>query len=211
MKKTINFKAIFKISIIVAAILFVVGVALHLIFGGQALAKFNLGFYLKALVAAVLVLGLTMIYFLIRFKKPGVKMALYSALGATVNALVALALTVICRANFGDITFALMLFAVVLTYITFVVFAYSYNVKPANRRKKDEPVVDAYSVAADKTFKTLLPMIIIILALAVATFIISAIFGAKILLLYVLPAIITVVFSVIFTIAVSCRLFADKA
>ncbi len=211
MKKSINFKGLNKISLIIAAVLVVVGIVLHLIFGSYSLGKFGVGFYLKALVAAVLVLGLTMIYFLIRFKKPGVKMALCSALGATVSAVTAFALTVICRANFGDITFALMLFAVVLSYITFVIFAYSFSVKPANRRKKDEPSVDAYSVAADKTFKTMRPVAVIILALIIATLIISAIFGAKIILLYVLPAILTAVFSVVFTIAVSCRLFADKA
>lgn len=216
MKKTINFRGLQKISLIVAAALVVIGTVMHIIFGGHTFAAYSfanlgIGFYLKAVVAAVLVLALVLIYFLIRFKKAGVAMALFSTLGAVINALVAFALTVICRANLGDITFALMLFAVILSYITFVVFGYIFSAKKTVRKKKGEPEADNYNESANKTFATMLSVLVVIVLVLVATFVVAAVFGAKVLVLYALPAILTAVFSVFFTVAFTCRLFADKA
>ncbi|MBQ8000583.1 MAG: hypothetical protein IJ298_05120 [Ruminococcus sp.] len=215
MKKSINFASLSKLMLIIAAAVVVAGIALLAILGGNTFAYCsfaNLSFSLvaKVAVAAVLVCALVLVYFVIRFKKSGVMMAVVSTIGAAVNALVAFALCIICRANLSDMAFAVVLFAVALSYITFVLFAHSFT-KKTSRKKAAEPEVDAFSVAADKVWQLMVIMLILICVVIVAAFVASLVFSAWVLALYALPAILTAVFSVLFTLSFTCKLYADKA
>ncbi len=214
MKKTINFASLSKLMLILAAAIVVAGALLLVIIGGNTVAPFtftNLSFSLviKAVVAAVLVCALVLIYFLIRFKKEGVKMALIATAGASVNALVAFALCVICRASLSDMTFAVILLAVALSFITFILFAYSFT-KKTSRKKTAETDVDAFSVAANKVWQIMLLMLVLTCVVLVAAFVASLIYSAGVLALYALPAILTAVFSVLFSLSFTCKLYADK-
>lgn len=216
MKKTINFASLSKLLLIIAAAVVVAGALVLAIIGGRTYAPYtvsNLSFTLviKAVVAAVLVCALVLVYFLIRFKKSGVKMALTASAGAAVNALVAFAFCIICRANLSDMAFAVVLFAVALSYITFVLFAYSFANKKPTRKKTAEPEVDMFSVAANNVWQIMLIMLALICVVIIGAFVVSLIFGAGVFALYALPVILTAVFSVLFTLSVTCKLYADKA
>ncbi len=214
MKKTINFPSLSKLMLILAAAIVVAGALLLAIIGGNAPASFtfaNLSFSLviKAVVAAVLVCALVLIYFFIRFKKSGIKMALIATSGAAVNALVAFALCIICRASLCDMAFAVILLAVALSFITFILFAYSFT-KKTSRKKAAESEVDAFSVAANKVWQIMLIILVLLCAVLVAAFVASLIYSAGVLALYALPAILTAVFSVLFTLSFTCKLYADR-
>ncbi len=214
MKKTINFAALSKLVLIIAAAVVAAGALILAIFGGKTLAPYafadlSISLVIKAVVAAVLVCALVLVYFFIRFKKDGVKMALISTAGAAVNALVAFALCVICRASLSDMTFAVVLLAVALSYITFVIFAYSFT-KKVSRKKTAEVETDAFSTAANKVWQIMLVLLVLLCVVLVAAFVVSLIFSAGVFAFYALPAILTAVFSVVFTLAFTCKLYADK-
>lgn len=214
MKKTINFPSLSKLLLIIAAAIVVAGGLLLLIFGGNTSAHFafsNLSFSLviKAFVAALLVCALVLVYFLVRFKKSGIKMALIATAGASVNALVAFALCIICRASLSDMAFAVVLLSVALSFITFIIFAYSFT-KKTSRKKTAETEVDSFSVAANKVWQIMVIILVLICAVLAAAFVASLIYSAGVLALYALPAILTAVFSVLFTLSFTCKLYADK-
>lgn len=214
MKKSINFASLKKLMLIIAAAVVVAGTLVLALLGGRTFAPFtfsNLSFSLviKAVVAAVLVCALVLVYFLIRFKKSGVKMALIATGGAAVNALVAFALCIVCRANLSDMTFAVILFAVALSFITFILFAYSFT-KKTSRKKNAVAEVDSFAVAADKVWQIMQIMLVLICVVLLGAFVVSLIYGAGVFAFYALPAILTAVFSVLFTLSFTCKLYADK-
>ena len=214
MKKSINFASLSKLLLIVALAVVVAGIALLLILGGNTAAPFtfaNLSFTLviKAVVAAVLVCALVLLYFFIRFKKQGLKMALISTAGAAVNALVAFALCIVCRASLSDMVIAVVLLAFALSYVTFVIFAYKFT-KKTSRKKTAEVEVDAFSVAANKVWQIMFFMLVLVCATVAVAFVAALIYSAGVLALYALPAILAAVFSVLFTLSFTCKLYADK-
>ncbi|MBE6734384.1 MAG: hypothetical protein E7563_03455 [Ruminococcaceae bacterium] len=214
MKKSINFAKLSMIMFILAGAFVVAGVLLLVINGGNTFAPFtfaNLSFSLvvKALVAAVLTFALVLVYLLIRFKKQGVKMALISTLGASINALVAFALCILGRANLCNMALAVVLFAVALSYVTFIIFSYNFN-KKTSRKKNAESQEDAFSVATDKAWQVMKVVLILTTGVILAGFVAAIIYSAGVLALYGIPAILTAVFSVLFTLSYTCKLFADK-
>lgn len=211
----INFKNLFKPSIIISSAITVLGVLMLIIFGGKTSAEFttqNLRFSLfaRAFVASALTVLLTLIYFAIRFKKKGVFLSLFSALSALISGVVGFALCVICRAPLGGITFAVMLLGVFLSYITSVIFANNYTFGKASRKKKGSVATDNYTFAAEKTWISLVGVLALICIVLVVAFVLSLIFAVKAVPMYALPAIITSVFSVLQTIAVCGKLYTDK-
>lgn len=214
MKKSINFASLTKLMLVIAAAVVVAGALILAIFGSKTVNQYgfaNLSFSLviKAVVAAVLVCILVLIYFLIRFKKAGVSMALISTAGAAVNALVAFALCVIFRASLSDMAFAVVLLAVALSFITFIIFAYSFT-KKVSRKKTAEAETNAFSVAANKVWQIMFILLVLLCVVLVGAFVVSLIFSAGVFAFYAFPAIITAVFSVVFTLAFTCKLYAEK-
>lgn len=214
MKKTVNFASLTKLVLVIAAAVVLAGALVLAIFGGNTFvhygfANLTFGLVSRFIVAAVLICALVLIYFVIRFKKDGIKMSLISTAGAAVNALVAFAFCVICRANLGDMTFVVSLLAVILSYITFILFAYSYA-KKVSRKKTDEAEIDAFSVGANKVWSIMLLVLLLICVILLGAFVASLIYGAGVYALYAIPAILTAIFSVVSTLAFTCKLYADK-
>ncbi len=211
----INFSKLFKSTLIAAAAVTVIGVLLLVIFGGKTAATYTMqnlriSLFVKAFVASVLVLAATMLYFIIRFKKNGVFLGLYTAMSAVISAVVAFSVCVICRAPLGELTFALMLLAVMLSYITAVVFVNNFSAKNTSRKKSAAVADDNYTTAADKTWAVLRYLVTVICIVLVAAFVIALIFAVKAVPFYALPAIFVTVFSVIQTIAVGCKFYSAK-
>lgn len=212
----LNFSRLFKPALIICGALVLLGVLFLVLFSGGTFASFtmqNLRFSLfaKALVTAILVFVTTFIYFLIRFKKKGIFLAVFAALSSILSAVTAFALCVVCRAPLGEYTFALMLFAVVLSYSVSVVFADNLTGKKIVRKKNSESTEDIYAAAADNTWKNFVYIIAVICVVLASAFILSLVFAVKVVPMYALPAIIVTVFTVVQTIAVGCKLYASKA
>ncbi|MGN0453038.1 MAG: hypothetical protein ACI4GZ_04465 [Ruminococcus sp.] len=214
MNNTIKFSKLSKLLWIFAAAVMIAGLALLLIFGGGTapsftLANLELAVFIKALVAAVFVFALVLVFFLIRNKKQGLKMAIFSTVGAIVSAVAAFFLCIICRAPLGNFTFAVMLLSVALAYITFILLADSLSQK-TQRRGKAQAESDSFDAAANKVFRLMAFVLALIAIIVACGFVVSLIMGANILALYALPTILTAVFSVIFTLAFPAKLYCDK-
>ncbi len=212
----LNFNKLFKPALIISGALTLLGILFLLIFSGGTFASFTvqnlrLSLFVKAFVTALLVFATTLLYFLIRFKKKGMLLALFAAISAILSAVSAFALCVICRAPLGEYTFALMLFAVALSYAASVVFANNLTVKKNVRKKDAETSPDGYSTAAYLTWKNFVYIIAVICIVIIAAFVASLVFALKVVPMYALPAIIVSVFTVVQTIAVGCKLYASKA
>ena len=214
MKLSINFEKIFKPLLIIAASVVAAGILMLLIFSGKTEPQYtlnNLSFslFLKSFMTAVLVLLLTSVYFFIRFKKGGIMLGVYTALSAVVNSLVSFALCVITRAPLGGMTFAVIIISVLLTYMVAILFKNNLP-DPKNTKKSKKPSQDNYNTTAQKTFESLALVLAVSVAVVVIAFIISLIYGASALALYALPTIVSGLFSVVFTIGVSCNLYSDR-
>ncbi len=215
MKKTLNFSKLFKVMIIIPAVILVAGVALLAILGGNtdpAYTMLNLGLavVLKTILSAVFAAGLVLLYFVIRFRKQGVLMGLCSGLGAAVSALVAFFLCIICRAPLGNTTFATALASVCISYATSVIFFSRFSVR-RSRKKNTDNTDNNYSEASSSVFSTMLIMLVIVLAVIICGFAVAAVFSSTFLMLYALPVLLSAVVAVLFTLAVSCRIYANKA
>lgn len=215
MKKTVNFASLYKLSVIVAAAIIVAGAVMLIAFGGgtfasYTLANLSISMVIKTVVAAVLVCALVLLYLVIRFRKRGVKVALFSTLGAVCSALIAFALCIICRAPLGNYTFAVVLFGVALSYITSVLFFSPINIK-LSRKKNATISEDNYNEMANKAFAPMLVILVILFVILVGAFVGALIYGSTLLMLYALPTLLTALISVEFTLAFTCRLYAKKA
>lgn len=214
MKKTIDFTRFYIISAVVAAAVCVAGAVMFLLFGGGAYAhftaaNFNPVILVKTAVSAVLVFAFVFAYLAIRFKKNGLKAALMSTIGAAVSALCAVALCVICRAPLGNYTFAVALEGVCISFITSCVYLNSKT--EVVTRKKKSVSTESYNDIANKAFGPLFLMLVIVALSLIAAFAAFAVFGVQPLMLYVLAALLTAVVAVFFTLAFTCRIYADKA
>lgn len=214
MKRTIDFSSLFKFILIAAAVVTVIGVALLLILGGGTAPAFttaNLSFvlFIKALISVILVFALLLLYFFIRYKKDGVMMAVWSTVGAVINAIVSFAFCVICRAPLGNFTFAVMLFSVALTLITFVLFVTKY-LQASTRKGKKVTVGSDFNNSANSVFKAMLLILVIIFVTLAGGFVVSMIYSSTLTALYALPTMLASIFSVVCTLSFSCKLFADK-
>lgn len=214
MKKLIKFSALTKFMAVAAAAVALAGAVLLLVFNGETEPEFtfvNLGwsFAIRSLVATILSVALVCVYFLICYQKTGLTMGLTSSMGAAVSALSAFMFSVICRAPLSDNTLSMMLLGVVLSYCTSAVFFRSFG-KDRPRGKKQD-TTEVYETAANKAFVPMLIVSLVIALIAVAAFAVALIFKSSALCLYVLPVILTTVFSVVFTLSVACYLYTKKA
>lgn len=196
MKNKFNFSDLFKFSTVAAGVITLCGVLFLIFFGGHTEPTYNLhnlsfGFFLKAFLAALISVALIFLYFLIRYRKDALRMTLLSALGVIVSAVTAFSFCAICGAHLGNLTFAVMLTAVLLSFITFITFAHGID-----KKSDGNPAFSYLSVV----------LLVSVVVLAVL-FVVSMIFSATNLALYVLPTILTVVFSTVFTLSVPCVLY----
>ena len=214
MKKLIKFSALTKFMAVASAVIAVVGIVMLLIFSGETTPEFtfvNLGWglVLRTLVAAVLTVALTTAYLLICYGKKGFTMGLTSAFGAVISAVCAFAFCVICRAPLSDFTFPVMLLGVFVSYISSVIFFRSFGTdKP---KGKQFSVDVAFETAANKAFVPLLVMLLLITLVAVGAFAVALFLKSSALCLYVLPVILTAIFSVLVTLSFTCNIYAKKA
>lgn len=217
MKNKINFDKLLRPLLLISAGITLVAILFLLIFGGRTQSQYtwsNLRFslFFKAFATSVFAVLFTSLYYFIRFKNSGLWLGIFSALSAAVNVIVTFSFCVIFRASLGEITFALMLFSVFLTYMTALIFK-SNILKPAKvsaKKKEKTPDSNHFSDAVNKTLHIMSFFIIPASLVLLAVFVITLIYGAGELALYVLPAILASLFSVIQTLGVCCKLFIKK-
>ncbi len=214
MKKSFSLRGFFKFSLIGSIVVFLTAVVLLLTIGGNTEPSFTLGnigisFLLKAFIYVVLVFFLTMVYYLICYKKKGLKMALFSLVGGLMSALVSFLFCVICRSSLGDLCFPIILTAVLLSYISSAIFFRGYSER-GGKKKKGEVLETPFERASSKSFGIMLYVVLLITLIMVAAFIVSMIFSCEVLALCVLPMILSAVYSVVVTLAFACRLYSNK-
>lgn len=204
-----------KILLLVGALLTVLSILVFAFFKGNTMASFTLGnltvnLFIKAVVCAVLVFAVTTIYFCIRFKKKGFYLGVYSGVSALVNCVVAFALSTLCRAPLGNLTFAIMFFCVAVTYVTAVVFADNMINTSVKKNKKTEDTT-LYDKAVCKTRKAFTVPFIIMIVTLVAGAVISFAFSAFSLALCAAPTILSAAYSFAFFLSWGGKHYADKA
>lgn len=214
MKKLIKFSALTKFSVVAAAVLAAVGVGMLLLLGGNTSPEFTFvnlgwGFALRVLTATIFTVVLTTVYYLICYRKSGLTMGLTSALGAVVSAVSGFSFCVISRASLSDFTFPVMLLGVVLSYITSTIFFRSFGTDRPRGKKQSE--TEIFETAANKAFVPMLITLLVIALVAVGAFAVALVFKSAVLCLYVLPVILTAIFSVIFTLSVPLFIYTKKA
>ena len=186
MKKLIKFSALTKFSAVAAAVLAAVGVGMLLLLGGNTSPEFTFvnlgwGFALRVLTATIFTVVLTTVYYLICYRKSGL----------------------------SDFTFPVMLLGVVLSYITSTIFFRSFGTDRPRGKKQSE--TEIFETAANKAFVPMLITLLVIALVAVGAFAVALVFKSAVLCLYVLPVILTAIFSVIFTLSVPLFIYTKKA
>ena len=217
MKNKINFDKLFKPLLLFSAGLALVGILFLLIFGGRTYPRYtwsNLRFslFFKAFATSVFAVLFTSLYYFIRFKNNGVWLGLFSALSAVINVIATFSFCVIFRAPLGELTFALMLFSVFVTYMTALVFKSNIpkSIKMSAKKKEKKFENAHYSEAANKALQNMFFFIVPVVLVLAAVFVVTLIFGAGELALYVFPAIFITLFSVVQTLGIGCKLFIKK-
>lgn len=221
MKKALNLSSFTKFSGIAAGVIVAVALVLFFIFAPADSAHNPmlsvLPFALKALAFAVFAYVVKLIYFAVCFKKAAVRMSLFSATGSLVSAVVAFAFCIICRAPMGNMTFAVVLFSIFLSVISSVLFFRNLPEKKKSKKQKNTDVSDAseteltpFEKASSEAFSVMLIILMITALILLAAFAVALIFSAYNLCIYVLPAILSSVFSVVFTLSLPCYLYSKK-
>ncbi len=215
MKKSFSLKGFYTFSIVGAAVVIATAITLLLTIGGMTAPAFtwaNLSWslVLKTVVCAVLIYGLTLVYYLISYKKKGLKISLYAFMGGALSTAVAFSFCVICRSPLGHLSFAIMLSAFAFSYITSALFFRAFTEKKERKRKQSTVEVTPFEKASSKAFKIMLYALVLVALILVAGFVFSMIFGSFALMTCVLPAILSLVSAVVITLAFACRMFADK-
>lgn len=221
MKKAFNLSSFTKFSGIAACVIVAAALVLFFIFAPADSAHNPmlsvLPFALKALAFAVFAYGVKLLYFAICFKKAAVRMSLFSVAGSAVSAVVAFAFCIICRAPMGNMTFAVVLFSILLSVISSVLFFRNLPVKKKSKKQKNTDASDVpeaeftpFEIASSEAFSVMLIILMITALILLAAFAVALIFSAYSLCIYVLPAILSSVFSVVFTLSLPCYLYSKK-
>lgn len=222
MKKAFNLSSFTKFSGIAAGVIVAVALVLFFIFAPADSAHNPmlsvLPFALKALAFAVFAYAVKLLYFAICFKKAAVRMSLFSVTGSLVSAVVAFAFCIICRAPMGNMTFAVVLFSVLLSCVSSVLFFRNLPEKKKSKKSKnikaegatDIAEVAPFEKASSEAFSVMLIILMITALILLAAFAVALIFSAYSLCIYVLPAILSSVFSVVFTLSLPCYLYSKK-
>ena len=208
MTKSFDFAKLFKLVALAAVAICVIGTLLLIILGGDTFLAYrdgNLGFafYLKAIIAVILAVGLITLYFGIRFrKKHGFKAGLVISLSASVSALTSFFICVIFRAPLCGYVFSVILLAVCISLICSVIHFDFLN----RSSKKSKHSSEQQSPSA-KGFVRIFLFLLIILAILFVAFVAALVLDATLLTFYAFPACVTVVFSSIFTFCACGKLF----
>ena len=221
MKKAFNLSSFTKFSGIAAGVIVAAALVLFFIFAPADSAHnpmlSMLPFALKALAFAVFAYGVKLLYFAICFKKAAVRMSLFSVAGSAVSAVVAFAFCIICRAPMGNMTFAVVLFSILFSVISSVLFFRNLPVKKKSKKQKNTDASDVpeaeltpFEIASSEAFSVMLVILMITALILLAAFAVALIFSAYSLCIYVLPAILSSVFSVVFTLSLPCYLYSKK-
>jgi len=217
MKIKINFDKLLRPVLLFSAGLFAVGILMLLIFTGKTQPQYTLGnlrfsLFIKAFMTSVFAVLFTTGYCFIRFKKEGLWLGLFTALSAVINVISVFSFCVVFRAPLGEFTFALMLYSVFVTYMTALIFKTNIPKpdKTSEKKKLKTPVSICFSDVADKTLGNMLLFLIPVALVLLAVFVITLIFGAGELSLYVIPAILVSLFSVVQTLSVGCKYYTNK-
>ncbi|MBQ1977994.1 MAG: hypothetical protein II225_04520 [Ruminococcus sp.] len=200
--------------ILVAALLTVLTLGVFIFFEGNTYASFTLenltlNLFVKAFVCALLMVFATTVYLVIRYKKNGLYLGIYTGLSAVISTVVTFDLCVLCRAPLGDITFALLFLSLCVTYTACAVFA-GNMVKKASKKKKADNEISPYQIAVANTRKAFSAIFAVFVVTIVAAAVISFIFGAFNLSLCAAPAILSAAYSFAFFLSFAARKYADK-
>ncbi|MBE6738191.1 MAG: hypothetical protein E7566_06040 [Ruminococcaceae bacterium] len=211
MIKKIDFKKLFLPALVYCGAVFVIGLFILLVFGGKTYPEYTISnlrfsYFIKAGFSVLFVFILTTLYFFIHFNKKGVWLGIFSIASATVNALVSFFLCVIFRANLNEITLALILISVLLTYMVTVVFASNISAPAKEKKKKKAPPVLTETIC-EKALRAMLLPIAFVAFVTIIAFVIALIFGASELALYALPMIVSAASSVILTLTFACKFY----
>lgn len=214
MKKYLDFNRLFKPLLIACGVIAALGILFLIIFSGKAEAQYTLSnlrfsLILKMFVTAVFAFGLTTAYFSLRVRNKGLWFSLFTGLSAVINSLVSFFFCVICWAPLGELTFAVMIFAIFLSYLTAVLFVSNLTLVSAKKKKKSDSRSD-FETLAKNAFTTVLPLLFAVTLILVVSFVICLVFSVGTLALYALPAIISGVFTVVFTLSFGCKLYFKK-
>ncbi|MBQ8572679.1 MAG: hypothetical protein IJ451_04360 [Ruminococcus sp.] len=207
MTKSFDFAKLFKLALLAAFAICVIGALLLVILGGDTYSAFrdgNLGFafYLKAIITVILVCALITLYFGIRFrKKNGFKAGLVTSLSACVSALTSFFICVIFRAPLCGYVFSVILLAVCISLMCSVVH---FDFLNSSSRKKNKAEVKSPSA---RGFRRIILFLFIILVILFVAFIAALLLDATLLTFYCFPACVTVIFSSIFTFCACGKLF----
>lgn len=206
MNKAIDLSKLFKLVVLAAVAIVIIGTAILLIFGGGTLPAYCDGnldfvFYIKCIITTVLACGLITLYFGIRFRgKNGFKAGLVTSLSACVSALASFFICVIFRAPLCSYVFSVILLAVCISLICAVVH-FDFLGNTAKKSKSDGTSPSA------KAFIRLLLFLFIILVVLFVAFLAALILDATLLTFYAFPACVTIVFSSVFTLSACGKLF----
>lgn len=212
MKNHINFDKLFKPMLLLCGGIALVGILFLLLFGGKTEAHFTLSnlrfsLFIKLFVTAFLAVLFTTGYFALRVKNKGLFFSLYTAASATVNAIISFFFCVIFRAPLGEITFAVMLISVFLTYLIAVI--YVSNITSNYAKKKKKTIDKNFEAIAENTFKTVLPLFFVIALSMCVVFAVSLICSVGTLALYAIPVMASTAFTLVFTLSFGCKLYMD--
>lgn len=211
MNKSFDLAELFKLVVLGAAGIIFVGLILFFTIGSNtydvyADGNLNLTFYLKALIAGLLVCGLETLYFGIRFrKKGGFRAGLLASLSSVVSAVTSFFICVIFRAPLCGYVFSVMLLAVCVSLICAAVH---FDFLSTGSKKGKKGAKESAPPAA-KALRRLALFLLLTLVILLVAFVCALILDANMLIFYAFPAIVTVIFSTVFTLSTCGRLF-DK-
>lgn len=206
MTKSFDFAKFFKIAVLAAAAITIIGVLLLVILGSGTHSAYcggNIGFafYLKAFITVLLSCGLITLYYGIRFrKKHGFKAGLVASLSACVSAVTSFFICVIFRAPLNGYVFSVILFAVTISLICSVIH-FDFLNKSSRKKEKEEQSPSA------RGFRRILLFLFIILVILFVAFLAALLMDANMLTFYAFPACVSVIFSSIFTFCACGKLY----
>ncbi len=223
MKKAFNLSSFTKFSGIAAGVIVAVALVLFFVFAPSDAAHNPtlsvLPLLLKTVVATVFAYGLSLLYLAICFKKAALRMSLCSLAGCAASAVVSFAFCVICRAPLSNMTFAVVIFSVLVSFVSSLLFfrnlpekAKSKKIKKADTRTDTgvSAEMTPFDKASSEAFSVMLVILMITALILLAAFVVALIYSAYSLCIFALPAILSSVFSVMFTLSLPCYLYSKK-
>lgn len=211
MDKTFDISKFFKLFVLAAFLIVLLGTVLLIFLGGEthliyANGNLDFSFYVKAVLTTVFICILVSLYYAVRFrKKNGFKAGLISGAVACVCALTSFFICVIFRAPLCSYVFPVILLSVCESFVCSVVFFDFLN----NTTKKSKKGNDKNSSATALAFAKLRSFIFLILAILLVAFVAALILGADLLTCYAFPCMMAVLFSALFSLSSYGKFFGN--